>query len=109
MVLQDGLEVEERVGRAGPVLVDPPVVELADRDCVQVVVLLPADAAGGHETRRLEDPQVLHHAEPRHRRQRPLELRERLAITLEEPIEQPPPADVRHGVEHLVVHADEVM
>jgi hypothetical protein len=45
---------------------------------------------------------VLHHAEPRHL-QLGLELRERSAVTLEEPVEQVPAGRVRQGLEDAVV------
>ena len=65
---------------------------------------LATDLAAGHEAGRLEDAEVLHDAEPRHLRQRRLEVSQRLAITLEEPVEQRPPAGVGQRAEHLVVH-----
>ena len=58
-----------------------------------------------HQPGRLEDPEVLHHAEPGHARQRRLELSQRLAITLEEPVQQRPPIGLGQRPEHLVVHA----
>ena len=66
---------------------------------------LPPDLAARDEVRRLEDAEVLHDAEPRHGRQRRLQLTERLAIALEEPVEQRPAAGVGQRAEHLVVHA----
>ena len=41
----------------------------------------------------------------RHLRQRRLQLPERLAIALEEPVEERPTAAVGQRLEHLVVHA----
>jgi hypothetical protein len=67
-------------------------------------VALPPDLAAGDEVRPFEDAQVLHDAEPGHRRQGRLQLPGRLAITLEEPVEQRPPTWVGQRPEHLVVH-----
>ena len=66
---------------------------------------LPSHLAACDEVRNLEDAEVLHDAEPGHRRQGRLELSGRLAITLEEPVEQRPPAGIGQRPEHLVVHA----
>ena len=93
-------------------LADPAVVDEADRHRVQEVALLAADALGRHETRLLEDPQVLHDPEPRHRGQVPAQLTERLAIALEEPVEQDPPTGVGERPEdrsHVVRHAADYM
>ena len=53
--------------------------------------LRPALAVGDHETGLLEDGEVLHHAEARHRRQLGAERAERAAVADEQRIEQPPP------------------
>ena len=74
----------------------------ADRDGVQEVQLLPARAARDDEARVLEDAQVLHHAEPRHLELR-LELRERAAVALEEPVEEMPARRVGQRPEDPVV------
>ena len=88
--LQDGLEVCEEVGGADRVAVQPPVVDPSDGDGVEVVVALPPDLAARDEVRPFEDAEVLHDAEPRHLRQHRLQLSQRLAVTLEEPVEQRP-------------------
>ena len=63
---------------------------------------LPAHLAGDHEPCLLEDTQVLHGPEPRHRQLR-LELGQRPAITLEEQVEEEPSRGVRECLEHPVV------
>ena len=103
--LQRDAKVVEQVGGADAVAVEPPVMDPADRHGVEVVVPLATDLAAGHEAGRLQDAQVLHDAEPAHLRQRRLQVSQRLAITLEEPVEQRPPAGVGQRAEHLVVHA----
>ena len=69
-------------------LADPAVVDETDRHRVEEVALLAPDLDGRHETRLLQHPQVLHDPEPRHLRQVLAQLPERLAIALEEPVEQ---------------------
>ena len=64
--------------------------------------LLPARAAGDDEARALQDPQVLHHAEARHL-QLGLELGERAAVALEEPVEEVPAGRIRQCPEDVVV------
>ena len=68
--------------------------------------LLPARAASDDEARVLEDAQVLHHTEPRHLELR-LELRERTAVALEEPVEEMPARRIGKRPEDpvVVVHA----
>src|SRR5262249_45591097 len=108
-LLQVVFEVEERGHDALRVLVDPPVVDLPDRHRVQEVVLLPARAAGDDEPGVLEHPQGLHDAEARHLQLR-LELRERAAVALEEPVEQMPAGRGRQCLEHpvTVVHGSRI-
>jgi hypothetical protein len=93
---------DDRLG----VLADPAVVHEPDRDGVEVMPFLPALAPGRDERRRLQDAQVPHHPEPRHLRQVRAQLTERLAIALEEPIQQEPaarvaqrPEDRGHGID----------
>src|ERR1700758_2124276 len=86
-LLQIGLEICERRDAVLRVLVDPAVVDEPDRNRVQVVQLGPALAARIHEPRLLEHAEVLHDAESRHLELR-LELRERAAVALEEPVEE---------------------
>src|SRR3954451_2420653 len=84
------------------VLVDPPVVDQPDRDGIEVVELLAARFPADDEAGALEDPQVLHHAEARNPQLR-LELGERAAVTLEEPIEKESTRRVRERTEHGIV------
>jgi len=81
------------------VLVDPAVVDQPDRYRVQEVQLLSPCSARDHEARVLEHTQVLHDAEAGHL-QLGLELGERAAVTLEEPVEEESPRRVREGLEH---------
>ena len=57
-------------------------------------------------SRLLEDLQVLHHAEARHR-QPPFERRQRLTVLLEQQVEQAAARRVRQRLEHLV-HAGSI-
>src|SRR4051794_26994223 len=91
---------ERRRPRFG-VLAQPAVVDEPDRDGVEEVQLLAAAPASDYEVRLLEHLQVLHHAEARHR-QPALERGERLAVLLEQEVEQRPPRRVRQRLEHLV-------
>ena len=84
------------------VLVDPPVVNQADGDRVQEVVLLPARAACHDEPCLLQHAQVLHHAEARHL-EVGVELGERAAVTLVEPVEEMPPGGVCERLEDEIV------
>ena len=84
----------------------------ADRHRVEVVALLPADASGRDEAGSLQDAEVLHDPEPGHPGQRLAQLAERLAIALEEPIEEDPPTRVAECPEdrsHVVRHRRDVM
>ena len=67
------------------------------------------DLPSHHEPRVLEDAEVLHDAEPGHL-QLGLQLRERAAVTREEPVEQEPPRRVRERLEDQVVvsHANDI-
>jgi hypothetical protein len=100
------LEIRERRRAALRVLVDPPVVNQPDRDGVQEVQLLPPRSARDDEPGVLEQPQVLHDPEAGHL-QLGRELRERAAVTLEEPVEQEAPRRVGERAEYevVVVHA----
>ena len=66
---------------------------------------LASDLPAGHQPGRFEDPEVLHDAEAGHRRKRPVKLEERLAIALEEPVEERPATLVRQRLEDPVIHA----
>jgi len=70
------------------------------------VELLAAAPPRHHQARILELPQVLHHAEARHR-EALLERAERLPIRHEQLVEQAPPGRIGEGLEHLV-HAAQV-
>ena len=88
-------------------LADPPIVRLADGHRVQEVALLATDLARRHEVRVLQDPEVLHDPEPRHLGKCRAQLTERLAIALEEPVEQDPPTRVGEGPKdggHVIRH-----
>ena len=109
LLLQFGLEVEQRADTPLGVLVDPAVVQEPDRDRVQEVELLPARAAVDDEACLLEHAQVLHDPEARHL-EPALEVGERAAVALEEPVEQVPPRRVGERLEHpVVVHAPDLM
>ena len=64
--------------------------------------LLPATAAGDDEPGLLEHAQMLHDAEARHLDLR-LELAERAAVMLEEPVEQEAPCRIGECLEDPVV------
>src|SRR5215212_11196272 len=85
VALQLVLEVEKRRDPALRVLVDPPVVDLADRERVEEVELLPALPPGDDEVGLLEDPQVLHDAVARHLQPR-LELGQRPPVAGEQEV-----------------------
>ena len=98
------LEVDERRDPALRVLVDPAVVDQPDRHRVEVVQLLPAPAARDDEPRLLQHLEVLHDPEARHL-EPGLELDERAAVTLEEPVEQMPSRRIGQCLEDVgVVH-----
>ena len=104
MVLATGDRLRELAG--------PPVVDEADGHRVEEVALLAADALRHHEARLFEHTEMLHDPEPRHRRQIPAQLAERLAIALEEPVEQLPPAWVGERPKdggHVIRHAADFM
>ena len=70
------------------------------------------DPLGRDEIRLLQDREVLHDPEPRHPRQVPAQLAERLAIALEEPVEQDPPIRIGERPEdrdRVVRHAIDYM
>ena len=99
---------DDRLGE----LRDPAIVGQTDRHRVEEVALLATDLLGRHEIRRLEHAQVLHDPEPRHLRQRLAQLAERLAIALEEPIEEHPSTRVGEGPEdrgHVIRHVADFM
>ena len=76
------------------------------------MALLAADALCRHEARLLEHAQVLHDPEARHPRQVHAQLTERLAIALEELVEQDPPTWVGERPEdrsHVIRHGPDFM
>lgn len=78
-------------GSRPPGVLAEPALEYELNWCgIEVVQLPPAHAANGDQVGGLQHAQVLHHAEPRHVRQRRVELAERLAVPLEEAIQQQP-------------------
>jgi hypothetical protein len=91
------------------VLVDPPVVDQSYRDRVQEVPFLPPCFARDHEACVFEHAQMFHDAEPGHLHLG-LELGERAAVTLEEPVEQESPRRVRECLEHegIVSHRQRI-
>jgi hypothetical protein len=85
------------------VLADPPVVDLLDRDRVEVAVLLATDASGHDEPGVLEHAKMLHHAESRHVvREGGSELVHRLPLVREEPVEDPPPRRIGKRLKYLI-------
>ena len=99
---------DDRLGE----LAGPSVVDEADRHRVQEVALLATDALGRHESGLLQDAQMLHDPEARHRGQVHAQLTERLAIALEELVEQDPPTGVGERPEdrsHVIRHAADFM
>ena len=80
-------------------LADPPIGDEPDRDGVEVVVLLAADAAGLDQAGLLEDIEVAHHAEARHRGQGRRELAEGLSVAIEQPVEEQAPARITESPE----------
>ena len=77
---------------------DPALVDLVERDGVEVVELLPALLDRGHETRGLEDFEVLGDALAGDG-QVLAQRAERLAVVGVEPVEQAPAGRVREGLE----------
>jgi hypothetical protein len=77
-----------------------------------VMALLPPDPSGGQEAGLFEYPEVLHDPETCHARQRLAQLAERLAIALEESIEEDPPIAVGECPKdrgHVFRHGRDVM
>jgi len=91
------------------VLVDPPIVDQSDRDRVQEMPFLPPCSACDHEAGVFEHAQMFHDAEPGHLHLG-LELGERAAVTLEEPVEEESPRRVRECLEHegIVSHRQRI-
>jgi uncharacterized protein YccT (UPF0319 family) len=81
-------------------------VDHSDWDWVEVVVLLSTDPTSRKQAGLLKDAEVLHDAETGHR-QIALKLHERLAISLEEAIQQQPPVWVRERLEDFVHGRDD--
>ena len=81
---------------------DPAIVDLADRDGVEVVELGTARPFGDDQVRLLEHVQVLHDAEARHVGQHLAELVERLAVAAAQRVEQGASPFVGQRLEDLV-------
>jgi hypothetical protein len=81
---------------------DPPVVDLANRYRVEVMAFGSPDPLGGEEVGIGQDDEVLHHTEPRHRRQRCDEFVHRLSVSLAELIEEVAAARICECFEHIV-------
>ncbi len=107
VMLDVGHLVHQRLGVAA----DPSVGDEPDGDRVEEVELPPAVPARGDEVRILEHAKVLHDAEAGHLRERRLQLAERLAIALPEPVEQHAPVRVgeRPECRCQVLHAGNFM
>ena len=72
-------------------------------------MLLPSLPPGEDQACRFQDSEVAHDPKASHLRKVCLELEERLAIALEKPVQQEPPAGVGEGLEDPVVcHAQGV-
>lgn len=99
--LQSGLEVAQRSGPALGVLADPPIVDQPDGDGVQEVQFLAAPPLRDHQARLLQHSQVLHHPEPGHV-EAGLEGGQRLAVLVEERIQEAPPGRIRQRLEYIV-------
>ncbi len=102
--LEMGPQSEQRVARSGGELPCPAVVELPDRDRVQVVEARPSHLARRHEPSLLEHPDVLHHAEARDL-EVGLELSERAAVLVVEQVEDRAARRIGQRPEHRFVHA----
>ena len=89
-----------------PVLVDPALVDEPDRHRVQVMVLVAPLLAGHDESRLFQDPEMPHDPEPGQLRNLGLQLAERHAVALKQPVQQQSPCRVGQGLEHqvLVLH-----
>ncbi len=99
--LQSLLDVAEGRGPRLRVLAHPPVVDEPDRDGVQVVELLATLLPGHDQARLLEQLQVLHHAEARHREAVGQRAR-RLPVLTEQLVEQGAPGRIGQSAEHVV-------
>ena len=94
-------EVAQGRGPRLRVFAHPSVVDEPDRDGIQEVQLLAPASLRHDEAGLLEDPQVLHDAEARHR-QTLLQRAQRLPVFLKQLVEQPPARRVGEGLEHRV-------
>ncbi len=108
-LLHERLKGKQNVRGASPELVEPAVVEPSDGDGVEVVEPPAAAPMRDHQPRLLQDAQVLHDRDAGHLGKCLLELAERLAIALIEPIQQPPAGWIRQRPKDLVtlLHARE--
>ena len=101
LILQLVLQADEPGSPRLGVLADPPVVDQADRDRVEVVQLLAAPPPAHDEPGVLEDLQVLRHGDARHVVPR-REGHERLTVAGEQLIKQRPPGRVGQCPEHEI-------
>ena len=87
-------------------LADPAVRDEADRDGVEVVMLLAADLPRLDQAGRREDVEMTHDAEPGHPGKSRRELAEGLSVAIEQPVEEQPPARIADSPEDRrhVVH-----
>src|SRR5580700_6130421 len=95
LVLEAGQAGRPRLG----VLADPPVVDQADRDRVEVVQFLATPSPAHDEPGVLQDLQVLGHGDARHVVPR-REGNERLTVAREQLVKERPPGRVGQGPEH---------
>src|SRR6266480_2901969 len=101
LILQLVLQADEPGSPRLGVIADPPVVDQADRDRVEVVQLLAAPPPAHDEPGVLEDLQVLRHGDARHVVPR-REGHERLTVAGEQLIKQRPPGRVGQCPEHEI-------
>jgi hypothetical protein len=77
-------------------------MDLADRDGVEVMELLPAVATGHHEAGALQDAEVLHHSEARQVRKAGAQLTDGLTVRGEQRVEHRAPRRLGQRPEHRV-------
>ena len=108
MTLQRGHGAHDRRGE----LAGPAVVDETDRDGVQVVALLAADLRVGHRPAPSRTPRCFMTPNRVIPGRRLAQLAERLAIALEEPVEQRPPIGIAKCPEdrgHVIRHGGDDM
>ena len=107
--LEAGLEDCHRADEWLGVFADPPVMDQADRDRVQVVELVATFTTGGDELGSLEHVEVIHHAEARHVGQDLAQFSQGAAVAIEECIQQGPASRVVECLEDRVIHDEDYM